>query len=203
MRKILQIVALSLMGAIGLFMGMFIIGETLPDPGGWRGIGLVTLWLVPMVVVAAFAWVRPQWAQWLLVTLTAVVVGLLVWSAVAPQSWRDFENNNGPILAIAVFALAIPLTVLGWHRPLAAGSMLLLLGLTAPVALVIVSVTGGINGEEAVVPPQAALTLLMVPIIVIGTLLVLAGLVDGSEKPSPTATPPVESRDKSVSHAGT
>ena len=203
MRKTLQIVALSLMGAIGLFMGMFIIGETLTDPGGWRGIGLVSLWLVPLVVVAAFAWLRPQWAQWLLGILTAVVVGLLVWSAVAPQTWRDFENNNGPILAIAVFALAIPLTVLGWHRPLPAGSMLLLLGLTAPVALVIVSVTGGLNGEEAIVPPQAALTLLMVPIIVIGTLLVLAGLVDGGDKPSPTATPPVEAPDRSVSRAGT
>jgi len=203
MRKTLQIVALSLMGAIGLFMGMFIIGETLTDPGGWRGIGLVSLWLVPLVVVAAFAWLRPRWAQWLLGILTAVVVGLLVWSAVAPQAWRDFENNNGPILAIAVFALAIPLTVLGWHRPLPAGSMLLLLGLTAPVALVIVSVTGGLNGEEAIVPPQAALTLLMVPIIVIGTLLVLAGLVDGGDKPSPTATPPVEAPDRSVSRAGT
>ena len=203
MRKTLQIVALSLMGAIGLFMGMFIIGETLTDPGGWRGIGLVSLWLVPLVVVAAFAWLRPRWAQWLLGILTAVVVGLLVWSAVAPQTWRDFENNNGPILAIAVFALAIPLTVLGWHRPLPAGSMLLLLGLTAPVALVIVSVTGGLNGEEAIVPPQAALTLLMVPIIVIGTLLVLAGLVDGGDKPSPTATPPVEAPDRSVSRAGT
>jgi len=203
MRKTLQIVALSLMGAIGLFMGMFIIGETLTDPGGWRGIGLVSLWLVPLVVVAAFAWLRPRWAQWLLGILTAVVVGLLVWSAVAPQAWRDFENNNGPILAIAVFALAIPLTVLGWHRPLPAGSMLLLLGLTAPVALVIVSVTGGLNGEEAIVPPQAALTLLMVPIIVIGTLLVLAGLVDGGDKPSTTATPPVEAPDRSVSRAGT
>jgi MFS family permease len=203
MRKILQIVALSLMGAIGLFMGMFIIGETLTDPGGWRGIGLVALWLVPLVVVAAFAWLRPRWAQWLLGTLTAVVVGLLVWSAVAPQTWRDFENNNGPILAIAVFALAIPLTVLGWHRPLPAGSMLLLLGLTAPVALVLVAATGGLNGEEAIVPPQAALTVLMVPIIVIGTLLVLAGLVDGGDKPAPPATPPVVSPDKSVSHAGT
>ena len=203
MRKILQIVALSLMGAIGLFMGMFIIGETLTDPGGWRGIGLVALWLVPLVVVAAFAWLRPRWAQWLLGTLTAVVVGLLVWSAVAPQTWRDFENNNGPILAIAVFALAIPLTVLGWHRPLPAGSMLLLLGLTAPLALVFVAATGGLNGEEAIVPQQAALTVLMVPIIVIGTLLVLAGLVDGGDKPAPPAAPPVVSPDKSVSHAGT
>ncbi len=190
MRKNLQIVALSLMGALGLFIGLFIIGETMSDPGGWRGIGLVALWLVPLLAAVALAWLRPDWAKWLLAVLTVGVTGLLLWSVVAPQPWSDFENRNGPILAIAVFALAIPLTVLGWRQPLPAGSMLLVLGLTPVVGLLFLAATGGVHGDGAGIPPQAGLVVLSVPLVLVGALLLIAGLSDRGAAPLPPATPP-------------
>jgi hypothetical protein len=190
MRKNLQIVALSLMGALGLFFGLFIIGETMSDPGGWRGLGLVALWLVPLLAVVAMAWLRPEWAKWLLAVLTAAVTGLLLWSVLAPQPWSDFENRNGPILAVAVFALAIPLTALGWRQPMPAGSMLLVLGLTPVASLLLLAATGGVHRDGVGIPPQAGLVVLTVPLVVVGALLVIAGLSDGGAKPLPPATPP-------------
>ena len=191
MRKNLQIVALSLMGALGLFIGLFIIGETMSDPGGWQGVGLVALWLVPLLVVVAIAWLRPEWAKWLLAALTAGVTGLLLWSVLAPQPWSDFENRNGPILAIAVFALAIPLTVLGWRQPVPAGSMLLVLGLTPVASLLLLAATGGVHRDGAGIPPQAGLVVLTVPLVLVGALLLVAGLSDRGAKRLPPTTPPV------------
>ena len=183
MRKILMVVALFVMGLFALLAGLFIIGEAVADPGGWVGVGLIALWLVPLVVLVWFAWQRPESATWLLGGLSVLAVGLLAWSALDPTRWHDFQNANGPVLAIGVFAVAVPLTVLGWHRPLAAGGWLTLLGLTP---LAVLALAGAPSRTDAVRPEQG-LVVLAIPVVLTGVLLVIAGLIDREHKPRPSS----------------
>jgi hypothetical protein len=74
------------------------------------------------------SWYRVAWATVLLSVLTAGLVDVSIWFAADREAWRAFENNNGPVRAIAAFVLAAPIALLGWRRSLPAGVMLLVLG---------------------------------------------------------------------------
>ncbi|MGC9974227.1 MAG: hypothetical protein ABSC36_02395 [Gaiellaceae bacterium] len=124
------------------------------DPGGLRGAGLVALWTVPWAVLAVFAWFRSERATAVLEFLTAAVVVLAVWFALDPGGWRSFENAHGPVRAIGVFALMLPLALLGWRRPRVAGWMLLIVGLV-PVLAASVSRGAGHASMMAVGAPAA------------------------------------------------
>lgn len=126
--RFLRRVGFAVMVLFGGFFGLFLIGETLSDPGGWKGIGLVALWAVPLAIVCLLAWLRPDAAGWLFAFLTAAVIGLSIWSAVDPTGWRSLENHSGPIRAVAVFTLAAALAVWGLRRTAQAGVMLVVIG---------------------------------------------------------------------------
>lgn len=132
--RFLRRLGFDVMAVCSTFAGLFIVGETLSDPGGWEGVGLLALWVVPLVAVAAVGWFLPAVAAKLFPALVAVVVGLSVWFAIDPDAWRSFEDGNGPVRAIATFALASALGLYGLRRTGAAGVMLLVVGLV-PVAL--------------------------------------------------------------------
>lgn len=57
-------------------------GETLADPSGWRGLGLVALWLMPLLVLSVLAYARPAAAVPILAVASLVPVGLGVWALV-------------------------------------------------------------------------------------------------------------------------
>ncbi|MGZ4603704.1 MAG: hypothetical protein ACXV0U_08910, partial [Kineosporiaceae bacterium] len=80
----LTILALVLAGLFGLLAVMFTAGETFADPGGWQAVGLIALWLVPMIALLALALARPAVAQPILEALTAVWAVVAVWSILAP-----------------------------------------------------------------------------------------------------------------------
>ncbi|MDA8295366.1 MAG: hypothetical protein M0004_02050 [Actinomycetota bacterium] len=117
----------------GLF-GSFLVGETLSDPGGWKAIGLLALWGVPLGVLCLLVWFRPAVAPWALVPLVVAMTSLSIWFAVDPGAWRAFENRNGPVRAVGLFALALALALWGLHRTLAAGVLLVVIGVV-PIAL--------------------------------------------------------------------
>ena len=117
----------------GLF-GLFLAGETFTDPGGWKALGLVAAWAIPLAALAAVAWYRPGWAARLLAVLIAAVIGVSGWFAVDPGGWRAFEDRHGPIRAIISFVLAAAVAVLGLKRTALAGALLLVLGVV-PVVL--------------------------------------------------------------------
>lgn len=75
-----------------------------------------------------------------------------MWFAVDPGAWRSFEDAHGPVRAIGVFVLMLPLALLGWRRPRLAGWMLLTVGLVPALA---VSTTGleGFHSTMAVGVP--------------------------------------------------
>jgi hypothetical protein len=132
--KTLRRVALVLACLFSLLAWFFIAGETMSDPGGLRGAGLVALWTAPLAGLAVIAWYRPARATEVLGLFTAALVGLAAWFTIDTGGWRSFENGHGPVRAIGVFVLLLPLALLGWRRPRVAGWMLLIVGLVPGLA---------------------------------------------------------------------
>jgi hypothetical protein len=124
------------------FFGLFVVAETVADPGGGRAVGLIAAWLVPLVVLVLLAWRRPDWATWVLGVVTAVLVAGAVWFAVDPQGWRSVEMHVGPVRAIAAFVVAAALGVLGLRRTTAAGVLLLVAG---AVPLLMAGINRGVS----------------------------------------------------------
>jgi hypothetical protein len=124
----------GLMALSTFFFGAFIIGDTFVDPGGWKAAGLVSAWAVPLGGLAALSWFRPGWAVYVFAVLTAAVIGVSIWFALDPQGWRSFEDQQGPIRAVITFILAAAMAVLGLKRTVAAGILLLAVGVI-PVAV--------------------------------------------------------------------
>jgi hypothetical protein len=114
--------------------GAFIAGETVADPGGLAAVGLIGAWLVPLVGLGLLARLNPDLAVQVLRGCVGVVLAVSLWYAAAPDAWRDFEDDHGPVRAIATFALAAVLGLLGLWRTREAGLLLLVLGL-GPVLL--------------------------------------------------------------------
>jgi hypothetical protein len=102
---ILRQAGFGLMALSTFFFGVFIIGDTFADPGGWKAAGLVAAWAVPLAGLAALSWFRPRWAIYVLAALTAAVIGMSARFALNPQAWRSFEDRHGPIRAIVTFVL--------------------------------------------------------------------------------------------------
>jgi len=132
--RILKRAGFGVMAFVTAFFGLFVVGETFADPGGWTALGWVAAWALPLVVLAALAWYRPDWATGLFAVLIAAVVGVSVWFAVDPQGWRAFEDRHGPIRAIISFVLGAAVALLGLKRTGVAGVLLLVLGVV-PVVL--------------------------------------------------------------------
>jgi hypothetical protein len=169
----LTIVAMVLAGLFGVVAVMFTAGETIADPGGWQAVGLIALWLVPLVVLLVLALTRPSVAQPVLEALAALWVAAALWSIVAPHTWRSFESANGPLRAVAFLVLMLPIAGLGWQRPLRAGVMLLVIGVAAVFAV-----------------GSAPLHVVALPAVVIGAVLLAAGLVEHGHRQGTTTGPP-------------
>ena len=150
--RILKRTGFGVMAFITAFFGLFIVGETFTDPGGWQALGLVAAWAVPLTALAAAAWWRPGWAIRLFTVLIGVVIGVSVWYALNPEGWQGFEGRHGPIRTIIGFVLAAAVAVLGLQRTAVAGLLLLVLG----VVPVIVSSLGGQLGFASLAVVSAA-----------------------------------------------
>ncbi len=132
--RILRRAGFGVAAFVTVVFGLFVVGETFADPGGWKALGLVVAWAVPLAALAAAAWYRPDWATRMFAALIAAVIAVSVWLAVNPEGWRAFEDRHGPIRAVISFVLAAVVAVLGVKRTAVAGCMLLVLGV-APVVV--------------------------------------------------------------------
>lgn len=179
--RFLRAIALSLAILFAVFAGLFLIGETSQDPGGWFAAGLVMVWLVPMVALVASARWVPVVAEWVLGSLVAVVVAVGLWYAIDPAAWRSFEDDRGPVRAIAVFALSLPLAVLAWRRPLFGGALLLVVGLVLGILALLSTGRGGAGGSSVATSS---------PAVLIGSLYLAAVWIE-QHGAGPPATPQV------------
>ena len=132
--RLLRRAGFAVMTVLAVLAGVFVVGESFGDPGGLRAVGLIAAWLVPLVVLAVLAWRRPEWAGWVLGSLTGVMVIGAVWFAVDPQAARELEDDVGPVRALAVFVVAAALAVFGLVRTDVAAVLLLVVGLVPMLA---------------------------------------------------------------------
>jgi hypothetical protein len=142
--RFLRRTGLVLTGVIMFFFGVFVVGETLADPGGGKGVGLVSIWLVPLMLLSVAAWLRPGRMVIPLAVLSAAMVGLAVWFAVDGQWWRDYEDRIGPVRTIAMFVVATAISFLGRSRPIEAG-VLLLVATAVPMLITEFALAGSLG----------------------------------------------------------
>lgn len=153
------------------FFGVFVVGETFTDPGGWTALGLVASWLLPSVLLCLLAWRRPTIARPLLVGLVVAMAGVYLWSAVAPDAWRSFEDDTGPVRGVVTMALSAPLAVLALQYVRDAGWLLLALGLMP----YLVALTLQLVHDTGIPLSLAALD---APLLLIAALLLISARLD-------------------------
>jgi hypothetical protein len=149
------------------FAGLMVAGYTLADPGGWTGLGLTALWVVPALALAVLAFYRPDTAVSVLAAAALAPVGFGVWTLIDYQGVRDWEDQRGPVLLVLIVAVGVPLAVEGLSRATAAGLMMLEITVV-PLVLSIIG-AGGQWGQAL------SIGLLSAPVVIGGVLFVLAG----------------------------
>lgn len=159
----------GLMVAFSMPVALFVVGETVNDPGGWAAVGMIGSWAIPLVSLVALALYRPTIAARLLATLVAAVIGMSVWFALDTGAWRSFEDERGPARAIATFALAAVTATLGLKRTGLAGWLLLAVTV---VPVVVSGVGAGTDGGFV------TLTVVSVVPFLTGTLYVLSAAAE-------------------------
>ncbi len=166
--------------ATGAFIALFIIGETMTDPGGAQAIGLIAAWLVPAGLLVWQALASPRASEITLIALAAIVNALAIWAAVSWDTWRRFEDDHGPLRDIAAFALTIPLVFLARKREITAGWLLVATSTIPSIALLATRPYGG--------PPS--FDIITSPALTAGALFLLAGYYRRAHPEVPSATMP-------------
>lgn len=181
--RFLRLTGFWLIAGVTGFFGLFVVGETASDPGGWTAVWLIAACVVPLAACCLLAWRRPDAGTRLLAVLTAALLAVDVWVAISPGTLRDFENRTGPVQAVAIFAVAAAVAVLGLTRTRTAGILLVLLGAGAWLSSMS-SVGGG-----------AALAIVAGPLLLGGALYLASAALrprppaDGGVSPRETARP--------------
>ena len=132
-------VAFYVLNGFAVLATLFISGYAFEDPGGWQAVGLMTAIVVPMALLGWLAWRFPEGmhAPLLAISLISVVVS---WSqAYWQESWREFLNRTGPVLAIGTFALVFSLSVYSRHHDELFGGSLMVLVSVSPIAAVFIA----------------------------------------------------------------
>lgn len=121
--------AFVLMMITGGFFALFVAAETMDHPGGWAGLGLVAVWAAPLAALAVLGWRWPERAEPVFEGLTAAAMLMMLWFVLDRDRWVSFEDSNGPVRTIALFATMLALTFFAWRRPWRGGSLMLALSL--------------------------------------------------------------------------
>ncbi len=174
--RFLKRAGFGLMAFVTAVFALFVVGETVDDPGGWAAAGLIALWLSPLAGLAALCWYRPSLAGRVLIGLTVMLVAVTVWATADSDSWRAFEDHHGPFRTIAVFVLTAAVAVLGVKRTRLAGILLLVLGVM-PLA---VSSLGHLR--------LGSLAVATTPALITGVLYLISAALDQGR--TPDAPPP-------------
>jgi hypothetical protein len=168
----------GLLAVFGLLGSLFVIGETMADPGGVRAVLLVAAWLVPMVVACLVCLLWPRIGSWVAGVTLGLIAGLWAWYAIAPEAWDTFMDERGPIIGIATFALGLPLAFLGLHEPRWAGWMLLLAGVIPVVGQALeITVSGDSLGGGLGGLLSTSGTISAVPFLLSGALFLISSLL--------------------------
>src|SRR6478736_2570083 len=107
----------AVMAAFTIIGGIFIGGFAMQDPGGTTGT---------------------------LLALASAFIAACVWLAFDPAALSAFLNDNGPLIAVSVLALAFPAAILGLKVTALAGWLLVGLGVL-PLLITIIGRSGAVG----------------------------------------------------------
>lgn len=171
--RALRIVAMASVSLFGAIAALFIAGETLTDPGGWKAVALTAAWAVPLAALGVMALARPAPSSRVLPLVLAVVAAGVLVDSVAHLVDRDVW---GPVGSVSMFAVLIPCGLLGLHRAGEAGTLLL-----AGAAVQLVATVAGMDRAGGQ-PLRSALGgstgVLVLPLVVLGALFLAAASVE-------------------------
>jgi hypothetical protein len=170
MTRVVRGLAVGIVAALGLFGALFVAGETLADPGGWAAVGLVAAWAVPMAALVVLALLRSEVASRLLPWALLVAGVLLLVDAAGA-----FPRDTGPVGTITMFAAAVPCGLLGLHRALRAGVLVLAAAGLQLAAAVVERGRTGASLREVLGGSTGAL---VVPFLLCAALLLLTALLE-------------------------
>lgn len=123
--RFLKYLAFTLGVLWGLGAGLFAAGYALEEP--W-GIGVVALYVVPVLLLSGLAIWRPGWAWPVLAVLVVAVVVV----GVADRFSIGFKRDiTGPVGAIWLISVGIPLAFLGLRWAKMAGLLLVVMALAS------------------------------------------------------------------------
>jgi len=156
---------------------LFLLGETMQDPGGWGAVAYIAMWAVPLGVLIGLALRRPAVARPLLLGLSVLPVLFSLWGVVDTTGWRDFQDGVGPIGAVLAMVLGTALAFLGRHDEQT---------LTAGVAMLVVTLVPALPLLAGAVGPAVSTLAAGLPIMIGGVLYVIAGVRMRSHRAEPT-----------------
>ena len=180
----------SIMAAFGGFVVLMLAGESIQDPGGWRSVGLIGSWLVPLIVLCLLGYYRPEIGLPVLAVAALAPVAFGVLLLLDYDRWREFEDSVGPVSLVLSLVVDIGLACAGLHRPWAAGWLMLAVTIV-PLMLAVIGA-----GEDW----RRALTIgvALLPMVLSGALFVVAGRRRGTD----TAGSPAIGVDRLADRAG-
>ncbi len=165
-------VAFYVLNGFAVLATLFISGYAFEDPGGWQAVGMMSAFVLPMLVLGLLAWRFPAGMHAPLLALSLISV-VISWSqAYWQESWRDFLNRTGPVLGIGTFALVFGLSVFArYHDELFGGSLMMLVAISPILAMFVAlgahaSLLGGSTSA------------LMLPGVIIGGVYAVEGYLD-------------------------
>jgi hypothetical protein len=183
-------VAFGLMVALTVLFGLFAAGYAFEDPGGWQAWGWVAAVTAPMLLLTFVAYRWPSAATWLLGGLAALVLVLAVLDSTG-EAGREVIRALGPVAGVTMLTFGLPMATLGLRRPLAGGLLLTGTALASYLPYVPFVLREGISLGASLTWSS---TVLVVPFLVIGLLLLVAAFVQrrGTHAPpAPTAPQPM------------
>lgn len=113
-------VGLAVGGGFVALAVLMVVGSALADPGGLTGAAVALGVLVPLLLLCAWALLRPAAAVVGLAVLALAPVGFGVWQLLDHSAAWDFEERNGPVSLVLAVLVAAPAVVLGLSRARAA-----------------------------------------------------------------------------------
>ena len=148
------------------FVGLFIVGESVGDPGGWVGIGGSAAWVMLLAGLGLWALYRPSGALVALSVLACAPLAYGVWSLLDYEAASNWEDTHGPLSLVLSLTVCAPAAVAGLFRPRPAG-YLILVASVVPILLAAI-------GAASEFSRPLSIGLVILPIVVSGVLFVLA-----------------------------
>jgi hypothetical protein len=164
---ILSWVAFGISVSFLALAGFMIAGYTLTDPGGWIGLGLTALWIVPMLGLTMLAFYRPDTAIPVLALASLVPISVGLWTLLDYEGVRGWEDQNGPVSLVFILVIGLPLTVQGLSRPTPAGLMM--------VAITVVPLVLSVIGAGSEWALALSINLIGTPVLIGGVIYLAAG----------------------------